>query len=86
LARSGPSTRMKADLQLGDRIETIHRQSRLTYGRPQIKAELQAEGIRVSNDRIARLMRNANCMGPAAVRAFAQRLVIVMLTTGAGSG
>jgi putative transposase len=65
-----PSTRMKADLQLGDRIEAIHRQSRLTYGRPRIKAELQAEGIHLSNDRIARLMRERQLHGASRRKGF----------------
>jgi putative transposase len=65
-----PSTRMKADLMLGDRIEAIHRQSRLTYGRPRIKAELQAEGLRLSNDRIARLMRERQLHGASRRKGF----------------
>src|SRR5580693_454353 len=65
-----PSLRTKADLQLGDRIETIYRQSRSTYGRPRVKAELIADGIHASNDRIARLMRERGLAGASRRKGF----------------
>jgi len=65
-----PSARTKADLQLADRVEAIHRQSRCTYGRPRIKAELQADGIHLSNDRIARLMRERGLQGASRRKGF----------------
>lgn len=52
-----PSLHAQADVLLGDRIEAIHQQSRSTYGRPRIAAELRDEGVRISDKRIARLMR-----------------------------
>ncbi len=58
-----PSDRHLANLALGDRIEAIHRQSRSTYGRPRIQAELREEGIRTSDKRVARLMRERHCSG-----------------------
>ncbi len=58
-----PSPRKLANLALGDRIEAIHRKSRLTYGRPRIQAELIDEGIRVGDKRLARLMRERRCRG-----------------------
>lgn len=58
-----PSKRKQHDIQLGDRIEAIHRRSRSTYGRPRIKAELKDEGITLSNDRLARLMNERNLVG-----------------------
>ena len=58
-----PSARSQANLLLGDRIEAIYRQSRSTYGRPRINAELQDEGIRIGDKRLARLMRERHCTG-----------------------
>lgn len=58
-----PSMRKQRDIQLGDRIEAIHRRSRSTYGRPRIKAELKDEGITLSNDRLARLMNERHLVG-----------------------
>lgn len=61
--RRPASARRTTDLQLGDRIEAIHRQSRSTYGRPRIHAELREDGISISGKRIARLMRERNIHG-----------------------
>lgn len=58
-----PSARSQADVLLGDRIEAIHRRSRNTYGRPRIKAELGAEGVTISNDRLSRLMNERKIQG-----------------------
>lgn len=58
-----PSARKKADLVLGDRIEALHRQSRRTYGRPRLHADLKDEGIKVSGKRLARLMRERHING-----------------------
>ncbi len=48
---------------LDDQIEAIHQRSRNTYGRPRIKAELKAEGISASNDRLSRLMNERKLEG-----------------------
>ena len=48
---------------LTDRIREIHAESRRTYGRPRVHATLQAEGIRVGKDRVARLMKAADLRG-----------------------
>jgi putative transposase len=58
-----PSARRRSDMLLGDRIEAIFRQSRSTYGRPRIHAELRDDGITVSGKRIARLMRERSIYG-----------------------
>lgn len=58
-----PSARRQADTLLGDRIETIFRQSRSTYGRPRIHDDLKDEGIRISGKRVARLMRERHIFG-----------------------
>ena len=58
-----PSARKQRDIELGDRIEALHRRSRNTYGRPRIKADLEEEGITISNDRLARLMNERHLQG-----------------------
>lgn len=58
-----PSARRKRDIELGDRIEALHRRSRNTYGRPRIKADLEEEGITIGNDRLARLMNERQLQG-----------------------
>jgi putative transposase len=58
-----PSDRRIADVALGDRIEAIFRQSRSTYGRPRIHADLVDEGISISGKRIARLMKERGIKG-----------------------
>jgi putative transposase len=69
-----PSARTQADTVLADRIETIHRQSRWTYGRPRIHDDLKDEGIRVSGKRVARLMRERYIFG-ASRRPFVRTTV-----------
>jgi putative transposase len=58
-----PSQRARFDAVLSEKIETIHRNSRATYGAPRIHAELRAIGIRCSRKRVARLMRRASLRG-----------------------
>ncbi len=53
----GQSARLKRDAELVAKIKRVHGESRGRYGAPRILAELQAEGVRVSGKRIARLMR-----------------------------
>jgi len=48
---------------LSEKIETIHRNSRATYGAPRVHAELRALGIRCGRKRVARLMRRARLRG-----------------------
>jgi putative transposase len=58
-----PSERARYDAVLSEKIETIHRNSRATYGAPRIHAELRAIGIRCGRKRVARLMRAAKLKG-----------------------
>ena len=58
-----PSKRALEDAWLLERIETIHEESRGTYGAPRIHADLQAQGIGVGRKRVARLMREAGLEG-----------------------
>ena len=57
-ASRSPSRHAQEDVALGERIETIFRRSRSTYGRPRIHAELGDDGSRVGAKRVARFMRN----------------------------
>jgi putative transposase len=58
-----PSERARFDAVLSEKIETIHRNSRATYGVPRVHAELKAIGIGCSRKRVARLMRRAKLRG-----------------------
>jgi putative transposase len=58
-----PSERSRFDALLSEKIETIHRNSRATYGAPRVHAELRAIGIRCGRKRVARLMRQAKLRG-----------------------
>ncbi|MDQ3362239.1 MAG: IS3 family transposase [Actinomycetota bacterium] len=58
-----PSPREREDDALTKCIGRIHRDSRETYGAPRIHAQLHAEGVRVGNKRVARLMRKAGLEG-----------------------
>jgi putative transposase len=65
-----PSARKIADLLLGDRIEANWRDSRETYGRPRIQADLVDEGIHVSDKRVARLMQERRIHGASRRKGF----------------
>jgi len=58
-----PSHRARFDAVLTQKIETIHRNSRATYGAPRVHAELRAIGLRCSRKRVARLMRREKLRG-----------------------
>jgi len=58
-----PSARATANAALTARIRVIHRESRESYGRPRIVAELQDAGVRVGKNRVARLMKTAGIEG-----------------------
>jgi putative transposase len=58
-----PSKRACEDAVLRQRIEAIHSESRGTYGRPRVHAELKEDGVRVGCKRITRLMRQAGLQG-----------------------
>ena len=58
-----PSERTVANAELLEKILQIHEQSDGTYGAPRVHAELRAQGIEVSLNRAARLMRGAGLEG-----------------------
>lgn len=51
------SERAKENEALLAQIKAIHAKSKQTYGSPRVTAELQAEGVSVSENRVARLMQ-----------------------------
>jgi putative transposase len=61
--RRPPSPRAGRDVELGEQIGQIHRESQGTYGWPRIHAELRNRGVYVSRKRVARLMRQAGLSG-----------------------
>ena len=64
--RRPASAHAVADAALLKRIRTIHGGSRETYGVPRVHAELRAGGEKHGRKRIARLMRAAGWLAPAA--------------------
>lgn len=62
-ARVRPSDREVRDAQLLDKIREIHAASRGIYGSPRVHAQLVRDGVEVSEDRVARLMRAAGLTG-----------------------
>ena len=59
--RPGPRARQNQSLAVV--IETLHRQSRKTYGSPRIVAQLRQRGLRHGRNRVARLMRDQGLCG-----------------------
>ena len=58
-----PSARSRTNAALLERIRTIHKDSRETYGSPRVHVDLVAEGHRHGRKRVARLMRAAGLVG-----------------------
>ena len=54
-----PSCRQQANEHLIARIKQIHQRVKETYGSPRMHAELISTGIKLSRNRIERLMRKA---------------------------
>lgn len=55
---------------LTERIRAVHAASDATYGMPRVRAELIDQGLKVSRQRVARLMRAAHIRGVSRRRAF----------------
>lgn len=55
--RQAETKRESEEKALLERIKEIFKRSRGTYGSPRIAAELKAEGIECSKNRVARIMR-----------------------------
>ena len=58
-----PSERSERDDELRQLIQAIWIDSHGTYGRPRIHAALREEGVRVSQKRVARLMKSMGLRG-----------------------
>jgi transposase InsO family protein len=58
-----PSARNHSDAALSQQVQRIHSDSRGLYGAPRVWAQLGHEGVKVSQGRVARLMRNARLQG-----------------------
>ena len=58
-----PSARAKRDEELKRKIRHFHAESRGTYGRPRIHADLVEDGERISPKRVARLMKAEGLKG-----------------------
>jgi putative transposase len=58
-----PSDRAKVDAELRPLILDAYRQSRKTYGRPRIHAELTAQGKQIGEKRVGRLMKELGIEG-----------------------
>ena len=54
-----PSARRQANTALATHIGMVHQRSRRTYGSPRVTVELRAQGVRCSENRVARVMRCA---------------------------
>jgi putative transposase len=63
--RHVPSRRQRRDEELVDKIETVHEDSKGTYGSPRVHAELKARGEVCGKNRIARLMQTNGIVGRA---------------------
>lgn len=58
-----PSARAREDAVLTTAIVASHHRSRSTYGAPRVHADLKADGHRIGQKRVARLMRAAGLAG-----------------------
>ena len=65
-----PSNHAQSDGALGDAIEVHFERSRSTYGRPRIQADLRDAGFRVSDKRVARIMRARAIHGASRRKGF----------------
>lgn len=65
-----PCQRAIDNAVLTERIRGVHAESDATYGMPRVRAELIDQGVSVSRQRVARLMRAARIRGVSRRRAF----------------
>jgi putative transposase len=65
-----PCRRAIDNAVLTERIRSVHAESHATYGMPRVRAELIDQGLVVSRQRVARLMRCAHIRGVSRRRAF----------------
>jgi len=65
-----PSQRSIANAVMAERIRQIHQDSYESYGMPRVRAELIEQGVCISRQRVARLMREAGIHGISKRRGF----------------
>ena len=65
-----PSQRAIDNAVLTERIRAVHAASDATYGMPRVRAELIDQGVVISRQRVARLMRSAHIRGVSRRRGF----------------
>lgn len=65
-----PSQRSIANTVMTERIRQIHQDSYESYGMPRVRAELIEQGVCISRQRVARLMREAGIHGISKRRGF----------------
>ena len=58
-----PSARVRADEELGERIQDVYDESRGTYGWPRVHRALRNDGVCVGRERVARIMRTKGLAG-----------------------
>jgi putative transposase len=62
-AKRPASARTEAEQQLRERVQTLHTESRGTYGSPRLHAALRREGLRVGKRRVERALRSLGLQG-----------------------
>ena len=65
-----PSQRSIANAVMTERIRQIHKESYESYGMPRVRFELIEQGVCISRQRVARLMRAAGIQGISKRRGF----------------
>ena len=65
-----PSQRSIANAVMTERIRQIHKESQESYGMPRVRVELIEQGVCISRQRVARLMREAGIHGISKRRGF----------------
>lgn len=65
-----PSQRRITNAVMTERIRQIHKDSYESYGMPRVRAELIEQGVSISRQRVARLMRLARIQGISRRRGF----------------
>ena len=58
-----PPRRRRQDIELGERIAGIYRESRGTYGAPRVHGQLHRDGVACGRKRVARLMAQSGLAG-----------------------
>lgn len=62
-SKQEPSRREREDLELTEKVKTVFKSSRQTYGSPRVHSELRQRGLRCSRKRVERLMRQEGLQG-----------------------